>query len=27
VIKTKPAGPGIDTPEDLKAAEKFLAKR
>jgi 3-deoxy-manno-octulosonate cytidylyltransferase (CMP-KDO synthetase) len=27
VIKTKPTGPGIDTPEDLKAAEKFLAKR
>ena len=27
VIKTKPGGPGIDTPEDLKAAEKFLAKR
>lgn len=27
VIKTQPAGPGIDTPGDLAAAEKFLAKR
>lgn len=27
IVKTKPAGPGIDTPEDLKAAEKFLARR
>lgn len=26
VIKARPAGPGIDTPEDLRAAEKFLAK-
>ena len=27
IVKTKPAGPGIDTPEDLKAAEKFFARR
>jgi 3-deoxy-manno-octulosonate cytidylyltransferase (CMP-KDO synthetase) len=24
VLRTKPAGPGIDTPEDLRAAESFL---
>lgn len=27
IVKTKPGGPGIDTPEDLKAAERFLARR
>lgn len=26
VVRTKPAGPGIDTPDDLKAAERFLRK-
>ena len=26
IVKTKPVGPGIDTPEDLKAAEMFLAR-
>ncbi len=27
VVKTRPTGPGIDTPADLKAAEAFLRKR
>jgi 3-deoxy-manno-octulosonate cytidylyltransferase (CMP-KDO synthetase) len=27
VIKTTPTGPGIDTPDDAIAAEKFLLKR
>jgi len=27
VIQTKPAGPGIDTPADLRAAEAFLRKK
>lgn len=27
VVKTRPTGPGIDTPADLKAAEEFLKKR
>lgn len=26
VLRAKPAGPGIDTPEDLKAAERLLAR-
>jgi 3-deoxy-manno-octulosonate cytidylyltransferase (CMP-KDO synthetase) len=27
VIKTTPTGPGIDTPDDAIAAEKFILKR